>query len=193
MSWRVGFFSSTYPPPSSPLTKRRFEFSATLQRNMVVVQGPVDEGGLTAAPAATSPAPTASAASASSAPTVSSATAASDAADNAPPESSSSTTAPTTTPVPAAVPPASSSSSPATTTPTLVFAKGSPEAIRALVQPDSVPDDFDATLGSFTREGLRVLALAQGDASQVGREGGSWPWHRDASRYWKGLHAGKVV
>ena len=192
MSWRVGFFSSTYPPPSSPLTKRRFEFSATLQRNMVVVQGPVDEGGLTAAPAATSPAPTASAASASSAPTVSSATAASDAADNAPPESSSSTTAPTTTPVPAAVP--SASSSPATpTTPTLVFAKGSPEAIRALVQPDSVPDDFDATLGSFTREGLRVLALAQGDASQVGREGGSWPWHRDASRYWKGLHAGKVV
>ena len=46
----------------------------------------------------------------------------------------------------------------------LLYAKGSPEAIRALVDPASVPADFDAVLGGFTREGLRVLALAVGPA-----------------------------
>mmetsp|Transcript_29272 Transcript_29272/g.64753 ORF Transcript_29272/g.64753 Transcript_29272/m.64753 type:complete len:705 (-) Transcript_29272:814-2928(-) len=50
---------------------------------------------------------------------------------------------------------------------TSVFAKGSPEAIRRMVEPGSVPGDFDALLGSYTREGLRVLALAQGDVSLV--------------------------
>ena len=35
------------------------------------------------------------------------------------------------------------------------------------MQPSSVPADFDAVLGSYTREGLRVLALAAGDASGV--------------------------
>ena len=50
---------------------------------------------------------------------------------------------------------------------TLVFAKGSPEAIRSLVRPESVPPDFDGTLAAFTREGLRVLALAQGDVTEV--------------------------
>ncbi|EFJ40236.1 hypothetical protein VOLCADRAFT_108270 [Volvox carteri f. nagariensis] len=48
-----------------------------------------------------------------------------------------------------------------------VFAKGSPEAIRSLVDPVSVPPDFDVLLGELTREGLRVLALAVGDASGV--------------------------
>ncbi|GIL93414.1 hypothetical protein Vretifemale_20808 [Volvox reticuliferus] len=48
-----------------------------------------------------------------------------------------------------------------------VFAKGSPEAIRSLVAPASVPPDFDRLLGELTREGLRVLALAAGDASRV--------------------------
>eukprot|EP00798_Chlamydomonas_sp_ICE-L_P017929 gene17929-24323_t len=50
---------------------------------------------------------------------------------------------------------------------TNVFAKGSPEMIRSMVVPESVPEGFDAMLATFTREGLRVLALAQGDASQV--------------------------
>ncbi|GLC61164.1 hypothetical protein PLESTB_001725200 [Pleodorina starrii] len=44
-----------------------------------------------------------------------------------------------------------------------VFAKGSPEALRTLVAPDSVPPDFDTRLGELTREGLRVLALAAGE------------------------------
>ncbi|KXZ43114.1 hypothetical protein GPECTOR_102g67 [Gonium pectorale] len=50
---------------------------------------------------------------------------------------------------------------------TAVFAKGSPEAIRGLVTRGSVPPDFDALLGELTREGLRVLALAAGDAGGV--------------------------
>ncbi|KAG2500541.1 hypothetical protein HYH03_001317 [Edaphochlamys debaryana] len=48
-----------------------------------------------------------------------------------------------------------------------VFAKGSPEALRTLVDPASVPPDFEALLGETTREGLRVLALAAGDAGGV--------------------------
>lgn len=46
----------------------------------------------------------------------------------------------------------------------MVYVKGSPEVIRDLVTPGSVPPDFDAVLGEYTREGLRVLALAQGAA-----------------------------
>lgn len=45
---------------------------------------------------------------------------------------------------------------------TTAFAKGSPEAIRGLVDPASVPPDFDDVLAVHTREGLRVLALAAG-------------------------------
>lgn len=44
----------------------------------------------------------------------------------------------------------------------IAFAKGSPEAIRGLVDPASVPPDFDDVLAVHTREGLRVLALAAG-------------------------------
>ncbi|KAL4457986.1 hypothetical protein ABPG75_012851 [Micractinium tetrahymenae] len=41
-----------------------------------------------------------------------------------------------------------------------VMAKGSPEMMRKLSAPASVPADFDAELGKYTREGLRVLGLA---------------------------------
>lgn len=39
--------------------------------------------------------------------------------------------------------------------------------LRTMVAPDSIPPDFDAALGGYVRDGLRVLALAWGDASQV--------------------------
>lgn len=45
--------------------------------------------------------------------------------------------------------------------------QGSPETIRSMADPASVPPDFEAILQQYTREGLRVLALAQGDASMV--------------------------
>ena len=45
--------------------------------------------------------------------------------------------------------------------------QGSPEMIRSMVAADSVPADFDALLAEYTREGLRVLALAKGEATQV--------------------------
>lgn len=44
----------------------------------------------------------------------------------------------------------------------MLYVKGSPEVIKDLVQPSTVPPDFDAVLAEYTREGLRVLALAQG-------------------------------
>jgi hypothetical protein len=37
------------------------------------------------------------------------------------------------------------------------FVKGSPEALRALCAPASLPPDFEAVLASYTRRGLRVL------------------------------------
>ena len=43
-----------------------------------------------------------------------------------------------------------------------VFVKGSPEAIKGLVDPLSVPQDFDLVLEKYARQGLRVLALARG-------------------------------
>lgn len=44
----------------------------------------------------------------------------------------------------------------------MLYVKGSPEVIKELVQSSSVPPDFDSVLAEYTREGLRVLALAQG-------------------------------
>lgn len=44
----------------------------------------------------------------------------------------------------------------------MLYVKGSPEVIKDLVQASSVPPDFDSVLAEYTREGLRVLALAQG-------------------------------
>eukprot|EP00741_Cyanophora_paradoxa_P005108 tig00000857_g4950.t1 len=49
------------------------------------------------------------------------------------------------------------------------FVKGSPEAVRALSRPDSVPPDFDEVLAAYTREGLRVLACGVREL-----EGVSW-------------------
>lgn len=44
----------------------------------------------------------------------------------------------------------------------MLYMKGSPEVIKELVQDSSVPPDFDSILAEYTRQGLRVLALAQG-------------------------------
>jgi len=41
-----------------------------------------------------------------------------------------------------------------------VFCKGAPEAVVSLCRPDTVPKDFLAVLQNYTRQGLRVLALA---------------------------------
>lgn len=43
-----------------------------------------------------------------------------------------------------------------------------PEMITSMVDPLSVPKDFDAVLGAYTRQGLRLLALAEGDVTEVG-------------------------
>lgn len=41
-----------------------------------------------------------------------------------------------------------------------VYVKGSPEMMRKLADPASIPTDFEIELGKHTREGLRVLGLA---------------------------------
>ena len=41
-----------------------------------------------------------------------------------------------------------------------IYVKGSPEMMRKLADAASVPIDFDAELGKYTREGLRVLGVA---------------------------------
>lgn len=51
--------------------------------------------------------------------------------------------------------------------PLQVFVKGSPEALRTLVVAESVPEDFDQVLGEYTREGLRVLAVAAGELGNI--------------------------
>lgn len=108
---------------------KRFEFSAALQRNVVLVRGPFDPAAATTTATATAVTPLA--------------------------------------PTAAAATPDTDSIS--------VFAKGSPEAIRALVDPSSVPPDFDAMLSGFTREGLRVLALAAGSIPSAALAAGSTP------------------
>ncbi|KAK5622921.1 hypothetical protein CRENBAI_022259 [Crenichthys baileyi] len=42
----------------------------------------------------------------------------------------------------------------------MAFLKGSPEMVASLCRPDTVPEEFSSTLHTFSREGLRVLALA---------------------------------
>jgi magnesium-transporting ATPase (P-type) len=60
---------------------------------------------------------------------------------------------------------------------THVFVKGSPEVLRGLMQPESIPDDFDGVLGAYTREGYRVLAIAQvGGRGGRGGRGGAAGW-----------------
>jgi cation-transporting ATPase 13A3/4/5 len=41
-----------------------------------------------------------------------------------------------------------------------IFCKGAPEAVALLCRPESVPADFFLHLQRYTRQGLRVLALA---------------------------------
>ena len=41
-----------------------------------------------------------------------------------------------------------------------VFCKGSPEKIRELCKPDTVPANFNEILSKYTTKGLRVLALS---------------------------------
>ena len=40
------------------------------------------------------------------------------------------------------------------------FCKGSPEKVRELCKPDTVPDNFNEILAGYTSKGLRVLAMA---------------------------------
>ena len=151
--------SSTFIPLDDFLN--RFEFSAALQRNMVVVQSPRSQPGLegTGAPLMSLNGQDGTA--------VAEATSSPRGQDAILPLSLK----PPPSPDPA--PPTAPQASPSLPLPCLkppttsVFAKGSPEAIRSLVRPESVPPDFDETLAAFTREGFRVLALAQGDVTEV--------------------------
>lgn len=131
-------------PPGRPAAAvavvRRFEFSSQLQRNLVVVQLGVAGTGAAAGPTGGSGSPAAAATanlldSHMSGPLVSLA---------AP--------APAAQSLAAAVPGATH----------VLYAKGSPEMIKSLVAASSLPPDFDRLLAEYTREGLRVLALARG-------------------------------
>ncbi|KAA6374331.1 MAG: hypothetical protein EZS28_030141, partial [Streblomastix strix] len=41
-----------------------------------------------------------------------------------------------------------------------IITKGSPELIRKLCMKETLPDDFDQQLQTFTQQGLRIIALA---------------------------------
>ncbi|KAA6376720.1 MAG: putative Vacuolar cation-transporting ATPase YPK9, partial [Streblomastix strix] len=41
-----------------------------------------------------------------------------------------------------------------------IYAKGSPEVIRKLCKKETLPDDFDQQLQTYTQQGLRIIALA---------------------------------
>jgi magnesium-transporting ATPase (P-type) len=53
----------------------------------------------------------------------------------------------------------------------VLYAKGSPEMIRTLVDPSSVPEDFDRVLGEYTRE---VRGRARGMGRAARRKGVAW-------------------
>lgn len=133
-------------PPGRPAAAvavvRRFEFSSQLQRNLVVVQLGVAGTGAAAGPTGGSGSPAAAAA----------ATANLLDSHMSGPLVSLAAPAPAAQSLAAAVPGATH----------VLYAKGSPEMIKSLVAASSLPPDFDRLLAEYTREGLRVLALARG-------------------------------
>lgn len=140
-------------PPSRPDSAasivRRFEFSSQLQRNLVVVK-PAQQAVSTIA-AATSYAVAAPA----------DVHAAGDTADLL----GSTLSGPLLMEQPSWAPTPTVLAGAAAAATHLFYAKGSPEMIKTLVQPSSVPPDFDRVLSEYTKEGLRVLALACGCVS----------------------------
>jgi cation-transporting ATPase 13A3/4/5 len=136
-----------HPPgrPQQPLRiVRRFEFSSQLMRNLVVVQcapGASSSGGCMSPTPASQQQQTAAAAD---------------------PLQSSTAVGDLLGGHTAGVSQAVESDAPTAAASHVLYIKGSPEVIKELVQATSVPPDFDSTLAQYTREGLRVLALAQG-------------------------------
>lgn len=133
---------------------RRFEFSSQLMRNLVVVQldPPGSSSGRASSPSGL-PAPAAAAQQA--------ATAGGGASSAHPLEPGAAVADLLGGPVVGVrQPPSPGALGPAATH--MLYVKGSPEVIKDLVQASSVPPDFDSVLAEYTREGLRVLALAQG-------------------------------
>eukprot|EP00775_Hariotina_reticulata_P010483 gene10483-10642_t len=139
-------------PPGQPgkaaAVVRRFEFSSQLMRNAVVVQTGVRLAALGNSRAATPV----------------NGLAANGVAGHAPVDAAAAGSAFDAEdllggPLPAAAPsPDRSPQAPGV----VLYVKGSPEVIKGLVVPSSVPSDFDKLLGEYTKEGLRVLALARG-------------------------------
>jgi cation-transporting ATPase 13A3/4/5 len=143
-------------PPGRPAAAvavvRRFEFSSQLQRNLVVVQLGVAGAGAAAGPTGGSGSPvTAAAAAAGRAPEVATA--------NLLDSHMSGPLVSLTAPAPAAQSAVADVPSGVTH---VLYAKGSPEMIKSLVAASSLPPDFDRLLAEYTKEGLRVLALARG-------------------------------
>jgi cation-transporting ATPase 13A3/4/5 len=139
-------------PPGRPAAAvavvRRFEFSSQLQRNLVVVQLGVAGSAAAAGPTGGSGSPSAAAAAAPGVATA-------NLLDSHMSEPLVSLTAP------ASAAQSAAAGLPAGATHVL-YAKGSPEMIKSLVAASSLPPDFDRLLAEYTKEGLRVLALARG-------------------------------
>lgn len=126
---------------------RRFEFSSQLMRNLVVVQLDAQDSNSTTVDGAAAPAAQhMSAGAPASANPLGPSAAVGDLLGGPVLDVCQA-------PEPGSLPPAATH---------MLYVKGSPEVIKELVQSSSVPPDFDAVLAEYTREGLRVLALAQG-------------------------------
>jgi cation-transporting ATPase 13A3/4/5 len=136
-------------PPGRPAAAvavvRRFEFSSQLQRNLVVVQLGVAGAGAAAGPSVGS-------GSAAAAGTIF--------------ETANLLDSHMSEPLVSLTPPVPAAQSAAAAAPTgvthVLYAKGSPEMIKSLVAASSLPPDFDRLLAEYTKEGLRVLAMAKG-------------------------------
>jgi cation-transporting ATPase 13A3/4/5 len=138
-------------PPGRPAAAvavvRRFEFSSQLQRNLVVVQLGVAGAGAAAGP----PGGPGSAVAAAAGGVV---------------ETANLLDSHMSGPLVSLTPPAAVALSAAAAVPAgvthVLYAKGSPEMIKSLVAASSLPPDFDRLLAEYTKEGLRVLAMARG-------------------------------